>query len=161
MEHSGDERESIATLTAERDEAEARFQAQRNQAGVFKSQRDEALAKLAAMTADECVYMAEPRGAFGLAEGWCATHDNGWVYCKAGQPRLIELLRYHVTELEEERDALQARANQLERIVRVLVNRMEQPHGDGWKIEGFLYTDSFSPGDFDYLRQLIESEIGQ
>jgi hypothetical protein len=126
----------------------------RTQLATLTAQRDEALAQLAALKADECVYMAEPRGAFGLAEGWCATHDKGWVYCKAGQPRLIELLRDNVTELEEERDALQARADQLERVVRVLVE-------DGnYAIENFdqEHIDHFAPGDFDALRQLIESE---
>jgi len=29
-----------------------------------------------------CVYQVEPRGAFGLAEGWCATHNKGWKWCE-------------------------------------------------------------------------------
>ena len=29
-----------------------------------------------------CEYRSEPRGAFGLAGGWCATHDVGWNWCE-------------------------------------------------------------------------------
>ena len=31
---------------------------------------------------EPCVYRSEPRGAFGIAGGWCDTHDAGWNWCE-------------------------------------------------------------------------------
>jgi len=59
-------------------------------------------AENAELKADKCVYQAEPRGAFGLAEGWCATHDKGWVHCIGGRERFIQILQEHIEELEAE-----------------------------------------------------------
>jgi len=31
---------------------------------------------------EPCEFMPEPRGAFGIAQGWCRTHDVGWIWCE-------------------------------------------------------------------------------
>lgn len=40
-----------------------------------------------------CQYRAEPSGPFGLAGGWCATHDRGWNQCHEGLRAENERLR--------------------------------------------------------------------
>lgn len=56
----------------------------------------------------ECRYQAEPRGAFGLAGGWCSTHDEGWNWCLKETRALLaqrdgelEALRGKISEAEE------------------------------------------------------------
>ena len=29
-----------------------------------------------------CEYSPEPSGAFGIARGWCLTHNVGWAWCE-------------------------------------------------------------------------------
>ena len=38
-----------------------------------------------------CEYMAEPRGALGIAGGWCFTHNVGWAWCERAKEENLEL----------------------------------------------------------------------
>lgn len=52
---------------------------------------------------EPCVYRPEPRGAFGIAGGWCATHNVGWNWC------VEETRRKEETVNQQQRDKLRAK----------------------------------------------------
>ena len=49
---------------------------------------------------EPCEFMPEPRGAFGIAQGWCRTHDVGWIWCEHAKTVSAPPVAPSVGELE-------------------------------------------------------------